>query len=78
VFGDGAWTFPSLTAFLQNQPSLFLGALPGATDAARNIEEWRIASYVQDEWRLANRVTLNLGLVRPAIDSHARQERRLW
>ena len=62
LFGDGAWTFPSLTAFLQNQPSLFLGALPGATDAARNIEEWRLVSYVHDEWRLANRVTLNLGL----------------
>jgi outer membrane receptor protein involved in Fe transport len=62
LFGDGAWTFPSLTAFLQNQPSLFLGALPGATDAARNIEEWRLTSYVQDEWRVGNRVTLNLGL----------------
>ena len=62
LFGDGSWTFPSLTAFLQNQPSLFLGALPGATDAARNIEEWRITSYVQDEWRLGTRVTLNLGL----------------
>jgi hypothetical protein len=62
LFGDGAWTFPSLTAFLQNQPSLFLGALPGATDAARDIEEWRITSYVQDQWRLANRWTLNLGL----------------
>jgi hypothetical protein len=62
LFGDGAWTFPSLTAFLQNQPSLFLGALPGATDAARNIEEWRITTYVHDEWRLGNRATLNLGL----------------
>jgi carboxypeptidase family protein len=61
LFGDGAWTFPSLTAFLQNQPSLFLGALPGANDAARNIREWRISSYVQDEWRLG-RVALNLGL----------------
>ena len=61
LFGDGAWTFPSLTAFLQNQPSLFLGALPGANDAARNIREWRIASYLQDEWRLG-RMTLNLGL----------------
>jgi hypothetical protein len=28
LFGDGAWTFPSLTAFLQNQPSLFLGVYP--------------------------------------------------
>jgi len=62
LFGDGAWTFPSLTAFLQNQPSLFLGALPGATDAARNIDEWRITSYVQDQWRVGDRVTLNLGV----------------
>jgi outer membrane receptor protein involved in Fe transport len=62
LFGDGAWTFPSLTAFLQNQPSLFLGALPGSRDAARHIEEWRITSYAQDQWRLGDRVTLNLGL----------------
>ena len=62
LFGDGSWSFPSLTAFLQNQPSIFLGALPGATDAARDIDEWRITSYVQDEWRLGNRFTLNLGL----------------
>lgn len=62
LFGDGAWTFPSLTAFLQNQPSLFLGALPGQTDAARNIGEWRLTSYAQDEWRISPRVTINLGL----------------
>jgi outer membrane receptor protein involved in Fe transport len=62
LFGDGSWSFPSLTAFLQNQPSIFLGALPGATDATRNIKEWRITSYVQDEWRVGNRLTLNLGL----------------
>jgi len=62
LFGDGSWTFPSLTAFLQNQPSLFLGALPGATDAARNIAEWRLTSYAQDQWRVGDRWTLNLGL----------------
>ena len=62
LFGDGSWTFPSLTAFLQNQPSLFLGALPGQTDAARNIEEWRLTTYAQDVWRVGQRVTLNLGL----------------
>ena len=62
LFGDGSWAFPSLTAFLQNQPSTFLGALPDATDAARNIKEWRVTSYIQDEWRLGNRLTLNLGL----------------
>ncbi len=62
LFGDGSWTFPSLTAFLQNQPSLFLGALPGLTDAARNIEEWRLTTYAQDVWQVGQRVTLNLGL----------------
>lgn len=62
LFGDGAWTFPSLSAFLQNQPSLFLGALPGQTDAARNIGEWRLTSYAQDEWRIGPRATLNLGV----------------
>jgi outer membrane receptor protein involved in Fe transport len=62
LFPDGQWSFPNLTAFLLNQPSLFLGALPGATDATRNITEWRVTSYVQDEWRLGKRVTVNLGL----------------
>jgi outer membrane receptor protein involved in Fe transport len=76
LFGDGAWTFPSLTAFLQNQPSLFLGALPNANDAARNIEEWRLTSFAQDQWRLGERWTLNLGLrydprSNPAIDKAA-------
>ena len=73
LFGDGAWTFPSLTAFLQNQPSIFLGALPGATDAARNIDEWRITSYVQDEWRLGRYDAESRAAVRPARDSDARQ-----
>jgi hypothetical protein len=62
LFGDGSWTFPSLIAFLQNQPSLFLGALPGATDAARNIKEWRLTSFAEDQWRLGGRWTLNLGV----------------
>ena len=62
LFADGAWTFPSLTAFLQNQPSLFLGALPGQADAMRNIGEWRVTSYVQDEWRVGRKATVNLGL----------------
>ena len=32
------------------------------TDAARNIDEWRLTSYAQDVWRVSQRVTLNLGL----------------
>jgi len=42
--------------------TVFLGALPGATDATRNIDEWRLTTYVQDEWRVGRRLTLNLGL----------------
>jgi outer membrane receptor protein involved in Fe transport len=62
IFPDGQWNFANLTAFLQNQPAVFLGALPGARDSARNIDEWRLTTYVQDEWRVGRRLTLNLGL----------------
>jgi len=62
IFPDGQWIFPNLTGFLQNQASVFLGAVPGATDAARNIDEWRLTSYIQDEWRMSRRLTANLGL----------------
>src|SRR4051812_7436110 len=61
LFGDGAWTFPSLTAFLQNQPSLFLGALPGLTDAARNIEEWRFTPEPPGPRGLRQRMTPDPG-----------------
>jgi hypothetical protein len=58
----GVWTFGSLQAFLQNQPTSVVGALPGQDNAFRVFREWDTTAYVQDEWRVAQTVTLNLGL----------------
>jgi len=44
----------------------FLEGIPGNTtflagDPTRNISQWLYAGYVQDDWRITPRVTLNLG-----------------
>ncbi|PYR42035.1 MAG: hypothetical protein DMF95_29400 [Acidobacteria bacterium] len=58
----GVWTFGSLQAFLQNQPTSIVGALPGQDNAYREFREWDVTTYVQDEWKAAPALTLNLGL----------------
>ncbi len=45
----------------------FLAGIPGNTtflagNPTRNISQWLYAGYVQDDWRITRRVTLNLGL----------------
>ena len=58
----GVWTFTSLQAFLQNQPTSIVGALPGQDNAFRLFRENDFMGYVQDEWKAAQNLTLNLGL----------------
>jgi outer membrane receptor protein involved in Fe transport len=57
--GRGRITFDNLKAFLSGTPSAagFLGG-----DPIRDISQWLYAVYVQDDWRITPRVTLNLGL----------------
>jgi hypothetical protein len=67
VPGQGGWTFQSLALFLQGTPFSFSGILPDANgnpqaDAARGFREWHFAMYVQDDWKVSPRFTLNLGL----------------
>ncbi|HEX4076701.1 MAG TPA: carboxypeptidase regulatory-like domain-containing protein [Candidatus Acidoferrales bacterium] len=74
LFLGGNYTFNSLTAFLLNKqcpstsntcaygPANFGGGLPGDYNSNRGLRETDIAPYYQDDWRVNNSLTLNLGL----------------
>jgi len=57
--GRGRIIFGNLEAFLAGTPAS-AGFLAG--DPTRNISQWLYAGYMQDDWRITKRVTLNLGL----------------
>ncbi len=57
--GRGRVKFADLESFLSGNP-LNAGFLAG--DPTRNISQWLYSGYMQDDWRITKRVTLNLGL----------------
>jgi hypothetical protein len=61
TFSLGIFTFNDLASFLRNQPARFLGLAPnGALD-----RYWRFTlfgMYVQDDWKIHPRLTINAGL----------------
>lgn len=61
LFGSGQYTFPTLVSFLSGTPSLVLIALPGS-DAVRNAREWDISPYIQDDWKVSSRLSVNMGV----------------
>jgi outer membrane receptor protein involved in Fe transport len=58
----GFYTFPSITSFLEGSPSLFQGPEPGQTDSYRDFREIDLAGYVNDEWRVLPKLTVNVGV----------------
>ncbi len=75
--GAGAYTFPSLLGFLQGTPNRYGGAYPigyvypgGQTslfgnynvDAYRAFRETMIVPYINDDWKVSSKLTINIGL----------------
>lgn len=58
----GFYSFGGLSAFLADVPYLFIGPEPGLTDSSRDFREIDADAYIQDEWKVLPRLTLNIGL----------------
>ena len=59
---DGTFTFSTLAAFLQNQPSKFGGELATIGTSERGIRESILGVYFQDDIRVRPNLTVNAGL----------------
>ena len=62
----GNYTFVDVPGFLLNQPIRFDAPPPGA-DAYRGLRETMFGAYAQDDFKMTQRITLNLGLRWEAI-----------
>ena len=58
----GIVTFNSLELFLTGRPSNVDFAVPGKIDPIRRYRQWLFAGFVQDDIRVTDRLSLNLGL----------------
>jgi len=61
TFSLGTYAFANLRAFMENRATSFIGLTPEAT-FVREWPFWLAGVYVQDEFRVHPRVTLNAGL----------------
>src|SRR6202030_946226 len=57
----GTFKFGSMPAFLQNNPKSVVGSVPGLV-TPRYMRISIVGAYLQDDWRIRPRLTLNLGL----------------
>jgi hypothetical protein len=57
----GTWRFGSLANFLTNKPNSFETGLPDAL-SPRGTRQTLYAGYIQDDWRVRPRLTMNIGL----------------
>jgi hypothetical protein len=57
-----ASTNPSLEFFLRATPFLYLGVDPALADSNRGFRQSYTGAYLQDDWKVGPRLTLNLGL----------------
>ncbi|HJU43061.1 MAG TPA: TonB-dependent receptor [Vicinamibacterales bacterium] len=63
----GIVTFNNLELFLTGRPSNVDFAVPGKIDPIRKYRQWLFAGFVQDDVRLTDRLSMNLGLRYEAV-----------
>ena len=62
TYWNGQYTFPSLVALLTASPSLFTGAQNGSDYGNRDFRDISLKPYIQDDWKVTRRLTINVGL----------------
>jgi hypothetical protein len=62
TYWNGFYLFLNLPSFLTGNPFEFTGAPNGGTNAYRAERTIMVTPYVQDDWKINNRLTLNIGL----------------
>jgi hypothetical protein len=60
-FGE-SWIFTTEQTFLEGLPFGNLGTFPGHGNSDRNFKEIDYAPYFEDDWKVSNKLTLNLGI----------------
>ena len=62
----GSWAFSSLTAFMQGTAASVNGQVSDAQnpagDASKDYRYWVFTPYIDDQWKVSSKLTLNLGL----------------
>jgi hypothetical protein len=58
----GEFDFPGLVPFLLNLPVFYLGAIPGHTNPYASESETRFSPYINDNWAVSRKLTVNFGL----------------
>lgn len=62
TYWNGQYTFPSLVAFLTGAPSAVVIAPPGLAYGNRDFRDMSLKPYVQDDWKVNRKLTINVGL----------------
>jgi Carboxypeptidase regulatory-like domain len=62
TYWNGNYTFTGLPTFLAGTPRIFTGARDGEAYGNRDFRDIALAPYIQDDWKVSRKLTVNAGL----------------